>query len=101
MRTVVRVLVVLAMVYVLLLAGLFAAMYQPPAVFGWVMSKVPDFAFMVFPFKQMWFVARKGHLNTGDPAPDFSLQTSDRKDRVQLSAFRGERPVVLVFGSHT
>jgi len=101
MRTVVRVLVVLAIVYVLLLAGLFAAMYQPPAVFSRVMSKVPDFAFMVFPFKQMWFVARKGRLNTGDPAPDFSLQTSDRKDRVQLSAFRGERPVVLVFGSHT
>jgi len=101
MRTVVRVLVVLAMVYVLLLAGLFAAMYQPPAVFGRVMTKVPDFAFMVFPFKQMWFVARKGRLNTGDAAPDFSLQTSDRKARVQLSAFRDQKPVVLVFGSHT
>ena len=101
MRTVVRVLVVLAIVYVLLLAGLFAAMYQPPAVFGRIMSRVPDLAFMVFPFKQMWFMARKGHLNTGDQAPDFSLQTTDRKARVQLSAFRGQRPVVLVFGSHT
>jgi hypothetical protein len=92
---------VLAAVYVLLLGGLFAAMYQPPAVFGRVMSRVPDLAFLVFPFKQMWFVARKGHLNTGDPAPDFSLQTADRRARVQLSAFRGHRPVVLVFGSHT
>ena len=101
MRVVVRLLVVLAVVYVLLLAGLFAAMFQPPAVFGRVMSKVPDLAFMVFPFKQMWFVARKGHLNTGDQAPDFSLQTADRKARIQLSAFRGQKPVVLVFGSHT
>jgi hypothetical protein len=92
---------VLVAVYVLLLGGLFAAMYQPPALFGRVMSKVPDLAFMVFPFKQMWFVARNGHLNTGDPAPDFSLQTADRRARVQLSAFRGQRPVVLVFGSHT
>ena len=39
MRTVVRVLVVLAIVYVLLLAGLFAAMYQPPAVFGLLGSR--------------------------------------------------------------
>jgi len=101
MRTFLKGLVVLAVVYVLLLTGFFAAMVQPPAVFGHVMTKVPELAFMVFPFKQMWFVARKGHLNEGDQAPDFSLQTSDRKARVQLSAFRGERPVVLIFGSHT
>ena len=93
--------VLVAVVYVAILGGLFAAMHQPPAVFGRVMSKVPDLAFMVFPFKQLWFVARKGHLNTGDQAPDFSLQTADRKARVQLSAFRGQEPVVLVFGSHT
>jgi hypothetical protein len=101
MRAVVKYALVVAIIYAALLAGLLAAMYQPPAVFGHVMSKVPDFAFMVFPFKQMWFVARKGYLNTGDLAPDFSLQTADRKARVQLSAFRGQRPVVLVFGSHT
>jgi hypothetical protein len=101
MRTLVKALVVVAVVYVVILGGLFAIMYQPPAVFGHVMSKVPDLAFMVFPFKQMWFVARKGHLNTGDQAPDFSLQTADRNARIQLSAFRGQKPVVLVFGSHT
>jgi hypothetical protein len=101
MRVVVKALVVLAAVYGLLLGGLFAAMYQSPAVFGHVMSKVPELAFMVFPFKQMWFVARKGHLKTGGEAPDFSLPTADRKARVQLSSFRGQRPVVLVFGSHT
>ena len=101
MRTFLKVLVVLTVVYMLILTGLFAAMVQPPAVFGHVMTKVPELAFMVFPFKQMWFVARKGRLNTGDAAPDFSLQTSDRKARVQLSAFRDQKPVVLVFGSHT
>jgi len=101
MRTFVKYALALVVVYVLLLGGLLAAMYQPPAVFGRVMSKVPELAFLVFPFKQMWFVARKGRLNTGDPAPDFSLPTADRKARVQLSAFRGQRPVVLVFGSHT
>ena len=101
MRAVFKYAVVVAVIYVALLGGLLGVMYQPPAVFGHVMSKVPDLAFMVFPFKQLWFVARKGHLNTGNPAPDFSLQTADRKARVQLSAFRGQRPVVLVFGSHT
>ncbi len=101
MRTFVKYALVVVVVYGVLLGGLLAAMYQPPPVFGQIMSKVPEFAFMVFPFKQMWFVARKGHLNAGDQAPDFSLQTVDRKARVQLSAFRGQRPVVLVFGSHT
>jgi hypothetical protein len=101
MRAVVRYALVVVVIYIALLGGLLAVMYQPPAVFGRVMSKMPEFAFVVFPFKQMWFIARKGHLNTGDQAPDFSLQTADRKARVQLSAFRGQRPVVLVFGSHT
>jgi hypothetical protein len=101
MRTSVKYALVVVVVYVALLGGLLAAMYQPPAVFGRIMSKVPEFAFVVFPFKQLWFAARRGHLNTGDQAPDFSLQTVDRKARVQLSAFRGQKPVVLVFGSHT
>ncbi len=37
----------------------------------------------------------------GDPAPDFTLSTRDRKQSVTLSQFRGERPVVLIFGSFT
>ncbi len=101
MRPFAKYVFVLVLTYMALLGGLFAAMHQPPYVFGRVMSKVPDLAFMVFPFKQLWFVARKGHLNVGDQAPDFSLQTADRKARVHLSAFRGQKPVVLVFGSHT
>ncbi len=101
MRTFVRPLLLVAVVYVLLLGGLFAAMYQPPYVFGRIMSKVPEFAFMIFPFRPLWFVARKGHVNVGDVAPDFALKTTDRKAEVQLSSFRGQKPVVLIFGSHT
>ncbi|HSM05986.1 MAG TPA: redoxin domain-containing protein [Longimicrobiales bacterium] len=33
----------------------------------------------------------------GEPAPDFSLPAGPGPDRVTLSAFRGERPVVLFF----
>lgn len=101
MRTFVKYALVVVVVYVALLGGLLAAMYQPPEVFGRIMSKVPEFAFLVFPFEPLWLVARRGHLKTGDQAPDFSLQTVDRKARVQLSTFRGQKPVVLVFGSHT
>ncbi len=101
MRTFVRPLLLVAVVYVALLGGLLAAMYQPPTVFGRIMSKVPEFAFMIFPFRQLWFVARKGHVSVGDVAPDFALKTTDRKAEVQLSSFRGQKPVVLIFGSHT
>jgi hypothetical protein len=92
---------VLVVIYVLLLAGLFAAMCQPPDVFGRIMSKTPDVAFFLFPFKPLWLIARKGRLKVGDIAPDFSLHTVDKKSLVQLSSLRGQKPVVLVFGSYT
>jgi len=87
-------------VYVLLLAGLTLAMHQPPAVFGRIMSHVPDAAFYVLPFRSLWMQARAGHLGAGDPAPDFALTTLDHASRVRLSDLSG-RPVVLVFGSYT
>jgi hypothetical protein len=37
----------------------------------------------------------------GQPAPNFTLKTHDGKREVTLSAFRGKKPVVLVFGSFT
>jgi hypothetical protein len=37
----------------------------------------------------------------GQIAPDFELRTADGKKRVRLSSFRGKKPVVLIFGSHT
>jgi peroxiredoxin len=49
----------------------------------------------------MWLVARRGHLKVGDPAPDFSLKTADSAQIVRLSSFQGQKPVVLIFGSHT
>ena len=89
-----------ALVYVLMLAALFGVMRQP-ALFGQVMSKVPGPLLMIIPFKQMWLLARAGRLQVGDPAPEFSLPTVDRKARVRLSSFRGHKPVVLIFGSYT
>jgi len=101
MRIVWKILLVLPLIYVLLVAGLFAAMCQGPAVFSRVMAGTPEAAFMVIPFKTMWLRARAGRLRIGDKAPDFSLEADDKKSKVQLSDLRGKRPVVLVFGSYT
>jgi hypothetical protein len=88
-------------VYVFLLGGLFAAMLQPPARFGHIMSKLPSVTLFLFPFETMWLVARKGNLKVGDMAPDFALKTADSSAEVSLSSFRERQPVALVFGSHT
>ena len=37
----------------------------------------------------------------GQPGVDFSLKRMGSEERVQLSNFRGNRPVALVFGSYT
>ena len=37
----------------------------------------------------------------GQVAPDFELKSPDGKQTVRLSSFRGGKPVVLIFGSHT
>jgi Ca2+-binding EF-hand superfamily protein len=37
----------------------------------------------------------------GDQAPDFTLKTQDGQQTITLSQFRGQKPVVLVFGSFT
>jgi hypothetical protein len=99
MRRFLKILVVLVGVYLLLLAGIFLLMLQPPLVFARAISKVPTPAlFMLFPFKPLWSLARAGNLKIGDEAPDFKLQG---KEEVLLSSFRGQKPVVLVFGSYT
>ncbi len=86
--------------YVGLVMGLLAVMHRP-TLFGKVMSKVPEPMMFIVPFKQLWFIARAGHLKVGDVAPNFNLLSSDKKLRVQLSSFRRQKPVVLVFGSYT
>jgi len=101
MRKLGKILAVVAVLYLALAGGLLWAMCQPPAKFGRIMAHVPMPAYVIVPFKQLWFVARGGSLRVGDAAPDFSLPTFDHKENVRLSSFRGEKPVVLVFGSYT
>ena len=93
--------VVAAIAYVAISGALFAAMRQQPETFARVMSHVPWPAFVVLPFKPLWYRARAGHLAIGDAAPDFSLESLDHRDRFQLSSLKGQKPVVLVFGSYT
>ena len=45
--------------------------------------------------------ATNPNVALGSPAPDFRLPTLDHRSTVQLSSYRGSRPVVLVFGSYT
>ena len=87
--------------YVLLASGFFFFMLQPPAVFGHMMSKLPSFSYFLFPFEPMWLVARRGVLKVGEVAPDFSLKKADGSAEIRLSSFRQQKPVVLIFGSHT
>jgi hypothetical protein len=101
MRTFLKYAIPVLVVYAVLLSGLFVAMLQPPATFGRIMSKLPTGAYFLFPFEPMWLIARKGHLKVGDPAPDFVLRSTDSSKFVHLASFRGEKPVVLIFGSHT
>ena len=101
MRRLLKIATVLFLTYSLLLLGFYVVMCQRPEVFSKVMSKTPGITFLILPFKPMWLHAREGNLKSGDYAPDFSLETYDKKSRVQLSGFRGRKPVVLVFGSYT
>jgi hypothetical protein len=76
-------------------------MTRPPEQFGQVMRHVPMPLVRALPFPPMWLWARQGALTEGEPAPDFTLPTLDRTATVTLSSHRGQRPVVLVFGSYT
>ena len=43
----------------------------------------------------------EGKLRVGDEAPDFDLKKTKAEERVLLSAWRGKKPVALLFGSFT
>lgn len=101
LKRVATIVVALLATYGLLTAALFAVMLQSPDRFAATMKHVPWPAFVALPFKPLWNIARKGHVNVGDMAPDFSLESPDHKSSFQLSSLRGEKPVVLVFGSYT
>jgi hypothetical protein len=100
-RLLLRIVSAFAIVYAVLIAGLFIAMKQTPTQFGSVMAKLPAISMSLLPFESLWAIARAGTLQAGDPAPDFRLPTYDKSSLVQLSSFRGDRPVVLIFGSYT
>ena len=100
-RILLRIVVVLALLYVAAVACLAIAMRQPPDTFGRIMAKMPTITFIALPFEPLWMNARAGKIEPGQSAPDFALKTLDGGSLVKLSSFRGERPVVLVFGSYT
>ena len=94
----------LAGFYVVLFGVVLAAMLQPPARFGLFMKHMPGvLVWGALPASRMWLWARRGELVEGAPAPDFTLprHVDGGRDRVTLSSYRGQRPVVLVFGSYT
>lgn len=100
MRKLYKVAIGVALLYLTLSAVLLAVMRRP-VLFGKLMSEAPSPILWVFPFKPLWYIARAGTVSVGDPAPDFTLTTPDKKGRVKLSSLRGQKPVVLVFGSYT
>jgi len=100
-RILLRIVVVLALLYAAAVACLAIAMRQPPDTFGRIMAKMPTVALIVLPFEPLWLSARAGRLEPGQSAPDFALKPLDGGNLVRLSSFRGQKPVVLVFGSYT
>jgi hypothetical protein len=101
MRKLRAIFVSLLVFWLCFLGVIYFFMRQPPERFAAAIAKLPGPAFLLFPFQTMWFSARGGHLNIGDPAPDFRLRTLDKTAEVSLSSFRGSKPVVLIFGSYT
>ena len=82
-------------------AGAYWAMRQTPDAFGRIVAHMPMPLMLALPFETLWTRARAGKVNIGDPAPNFRLPTLDHRSVVELASFRGDRPVVLVFGSYT
>lgn len=101
MRALLKFAAVVMVLYIALVGALLVAMYQPPARLGKVMAKAPGPLLGVLPFQSLWLMARAGRLQPGEVAPDFNLETVDKQSRVRLSSFRGDKPVVLIFGSYT
>ena len=98
----VRSLVALVGLYGALASVVVYAMTRPPEQFGQIMKRLPaPVVWGALPARSLWMWARQGRLAVGDPAPDFTLPTHDHQATVTLSSFRGQKPVVLVFGSYT
>jgi hypothetical protein len=103
-RTILLVAASLAALWALLAGILVGSMFFSPSTHATVMSyywNLPRPVFIVLPMIGGWNFARGGALQVGDLAPDFTLQSADRRASVHLSSFRGKQPVLLVFGSYT
>jgi len=68
-------------------AGLSYMMGGPRDVYGFLRYALPQ-----------W---RRGALRVGDTAPDFQLYTTNGNETFRMSERRGNRPMVLIFGSYT
>jgi hypothetical protein len=102
MKWLLRAAALVAGLYVVLFATVITAMTRPPEQFGLAMRYLPaPLVWGGLPAQRMWLWARGGTLSEGQTAPDFTLPTLDTRSQVTLSSHRGERPVVLVFGSYT
>jgi hypothetical protein len=102
-KVLLRIVALLAIVWLCACGAIYAAMRQPPESFAHVMARIPGpVAFLAFPFETLWMRARAGDLKQGDLAPDFTLTKVDKSNSIQLSALTAkQRPVVLIFGSYT
>ena len=87
--------------YGMLLAHFYGLMKQPPLELAAAWAHSPAQLKPLVPMPPLWRSARRGLLTVEDAAPDFELDTPDKKRTVRLSDFVGKRPVVLVFGSYT
>jgi hypothetical protein len=101
MKTVLKTIAAGVVLYALITGAFFLVMLQSPEKIAKTMMHVPWAAFRVFPLRTVWMNARRGPVRQGEMAPDFSLETTDHKSHFQLSSLRGQKPVVLVFGSYT
>jgi hypothetical protein len=103
MKWLLRGAIAFVIIYVTFCGTVAIAMLQTPERFGAFMRRMPaPVVWGGLPARRMWLWARRGGLAEGEVAPDFNLRTTqDRTRRVSLSSYRGDRPVVLVFGSYT
>ncbi len=96
-----RVVAVLVLCWAVFVALIYREMRRPPGEFAAFMAKMPGIVFLVLPFETLWTEARGGTVGAGAPAPDFTLPPLAGGPAVHLASFRGQRPVVLIFGSYT
>jgi peroxiredoxin len=101
MKTFLKVVASGVALYIAITAAFFVVMSETPEKIAKTMMHVPWAAFRVFPLRTVWMRARSGTVQPGEIAPDFSLESPDHKSHFQLSSLRGQKPVVLVFGSYT